>query len=238
MTARDDKNCGECGAAPEHDCPLQFLRKHCPRNRVEALPMGDPHPCDMTPEERERFFTPSHALPNDEKIYTKEDAEKLCEIAVAAARTGWQLQQIREGKGNVGAFPSTKRQFYCAGDGCKEQCAGCKWSDEAPSGARGEQIKSAHQYRDACNDVRIAIRYADDSEEDRPSTELEKALFASSAIGQKAKEYRGHGLTPEMVKAHYPQTQHQPDECQICAEVFEVAAEALAMHSPDGGKQA
>lgn len=59
--------------------------------------------------------------------------------------------------------------------------------------------------------------------------------LGAKSVGVKAKEYAGHGLTPEMVKGHYPQTQHQPDECQICAEVFEVAAEALAMCRADGG---
>lgn len=35
------------------------------------------------------------------------------------------------------------------------------------------------------------------------------------------------GLTAAMIMQHYPMTQHQPDECQLCAEVFEIAAEAI-----------
>lgn len=81
------------------------------------------------------------------------------------------------------------------------------WTVEELAAAYRERLKDIEQYRQW----------------------VERLQTTPSAIGQKAKEYAGHGLTPEMVKAHYPQTQHQPDECQICAETFEVAAEALAL---------
>jgi thioesterase domain-containing protein len=52
--------------------------------------------------------------------------------------------------------------------------------------------------------------------------------FPRSATAPLATEQRARGLTPEMVVAHYPQTQHQPDECELCHYVFKIAAEALA----------
>jgi hypothetical protein len=51
---------------------------------------------------------------------------------------------------------------------------------------------------------------------------------AQSATAPLATEHRARGLTPEVVATHYPQTQHQPDECEICDCVFKIAAEALA----------
>jgi hypothetical protein len=51
---------------------------------------------------------------------------------------------------------------------------------------------------------------------------------ALSATAPLATEHRARGLTPEVVATHYPQTQHQPDECEICDCVFKIAAEALA----------
>jgi hypothetical protein len=53
-------------------------------------------------------------------------------------------------------------------------------------------------------------------------------VAALSATAPLATEHRARGLTPEVVATHYPQTQHQPDECEICDCVFKIAAEALA----------
>ena len=54
--------------------------------------------------------------------------------------------------------------------------------------------------------------------------EIKAVLSATAPI---AKEQRARGLTPEMVTEHYPKTQHQPDECELCHFVFEIAVEAL-----------
>ena len=45
-------------------------------------------------------------------------------------------------------------------------------------------------------------------------------------------EHRKRGLTADMIAAHYPQTQHQPDECELCHAVFEIAKEAIAAPVP------
>lgn len=39
--------------------PSESKLQSAPNVEEAGMPMGDPHPCDMTPEERERFFAPS-----------------------------------------------------------------------------------------------------------------------------------------------------------------------------------
>lgn len=65
---------------------------------------------------------------------------------------------------------------------------------------------------------------------DRIKKFREAASFLASSETKRneiAAEQAERGLTPEMVEQHYPETQHQPDECEICHFVFKVAAEAL-----------
>ena len=52
---------------------------------------------------------------------------------------------------------------------------------------------------------------------------------------------RGHaegGLTADMVEGHYPSSQHQPDECEMCRAIHDIAKEALNAALPirEGGK--
>lgn len=56
---------------------------------------------------------------------------------------------------------------------------------------------------------------------------------AQSAAGAPiAAHHKAHGLTPEMIQAHYPQSQHQPDECEMCDAIHQIAKEALARPAP------
>lgn len=53
---------------------------------------------------------------------------------------------------------------------------------------------------------------------------------AGKNIGRPAAD--GHvaaGLTPEMIEAHYPSSQHQPDECEMCRAIHDIAKEALSI---------
>ena len=64
------------------------------------------------------------------------------------------------------------------------------------------------------------------------SVEAMLAFAAECVAEQKAKfpvtnAIAAGGLTAEMIMQHYPRTQHQPDECQLCSEVFQIAAEAI-----------
>ena len=49
----------------------------------------------------------------------------------------------------------------------------------------------------------------------------------ASAGAPIAAHHKAHGLTPEAIVAHYPQSQHQPDECEMCDAIHKIAAEAL-----------
>jgi len=43
----------------------------------------------------------------------------------------------------------------------------------------------------------------------------------------KAAHHAAHGLTAAMIDAHYPISQHQPDECEMCHALHEIAKEAI-----------
>jgi hypothetical protein len=53
-------------------------------------------------------------------IYTKTDAEAMCEIAVAGERVRSQLQAIRDGKGNVGAAEQICKFLIAESDGFRK----------------------------------------------------------------------------------------------------------------------
>lgn len=42
-----------------------------------------------------------------------------------------------------------------------------------------------------------------------------------------AAQNKAKGLTPAMILLHYPETQHQNDECEVCDAIHKIAAEAL-----------
>jgi hypothetical protein len=50
----------------------------------------------------------------------------------------------------------------------------------SPSEASGMPVTDANVYHDAMRQPRLAVRYVDGTEEDRPATPLERALYARS----------------------------------------------------------
>jgi hypothetical protein len=56
---------------------------------------------------------------------------------------------------------------------------------------------------------------------------VDQSALPSAIERTKLTEHATAGLTAQMVRDHYPETQHQPDECQLCCAVYEIAAEAL-----------
>ena len=56
---------------------------------------------------------------------------------------------------------------------------------------------------------------------------LRSAPANARAVAEKAKHHANHGLTPVMIDSHYPVSQHQPDECEMCHALHEIAKEAI-----------
>lgn len=108
-------------------------------------------------------------------------------------------------------------------------------SSEAAQVARllGKGVRKWHRLKEDKGDTEYHI--VKDVLQNWPVIEAALTASVASATPCIADEQRKRGLTPEMVAEHYPQTQHQPDECEICHFVFKIAEEAL--RRPDGGKQ-
>jgi len=73
---------------------------------------------------------------------------------------------------------------------------------------------------------------ADDEDFYRAATALlvkacDELESARPEVGAIVKEQKERGLTAEMIREHYPKTQHQEDECELCHFVFKIAEEAI-----------